>query len=268
MRAILADRRDTTALRSALARVMPHVLVDLIAYTAEDVTTLLEALPASLNRLVVVSSGDVYWTYDAFLGRIPAHEVSAPLGESAPLRDHLYPYRAKSKGLDDLEYSYEKILVEQMAQTGSRAPVTILRLPMVYGPGDRRQRVQGYRTRLLAGSSPVRLNDREARWRCTRGYVEDVAAAIGLAATDPRAEGQTFNVGEIEALTELEWVREIAGAVGWSGRVLADPAEPPSLPAEWSVPLVTETRKIREVLGYVEPVGRAEGLRRTIAAAR
>jgi len=264
MRSVLADRRDTAALGSALTEAAPNVLVDLIAYSAADVTSLLGALPPSVDRLVVVSSGDVYWTYDAFRGLIPAREVSAPLAETAPLREHLYPYRAQSRGPGDLGYSYEKILVEQMAQTGSRAPVTILRLPMVYGLGDRQQRVGGYLRRLTAASSLLRLNEREAHWRCTRGYVEDVAWAIALGAVDERANGQVFNVGEAEALTELEWVRAIAAASGWGGRVVADSAEPPSRPAEWSVPLVTETRRIREVLGYTEPVGRAEGLRRTV----
>jgi len=73
-----------------------------------------------------------------------------------------------------------------------------------------------------------------------------------------------FNVGETEALTELEWVTAIGNAAGWSGRVVADSTVSPSLAAEWSVPLVTDTRKIRELLGYAECVGRAEGLRRTI----
>jgi nucleoside-diphosphate-sugar epimerase len=261
------DRRDKVLLVSALAKAAPSVLVDLIAYTAADVTSLLEALPPSVDRLVVVSSGDVYWTYDAFRGRAPPGEVSHPLSESAPLREHLYPYRAQAIGPDDVRYGYEKILVEQTAQTGSPVPVTVLRLPMVYGPGDRQQRVARYLRQLTAAASGIRLNEREAHWRCTRGYVEDVAWAIALGSTEERAAGQVFNVGEPEALTELEWVKAIGEAAGWVGRVMTDSTEPPSLAAEWSVPLITETRWIRELLGYAEPVGRAEGLRRTVQAA-
>jgi nucleoside-diphosphate-sugar epimerase len=267
VQSLLGDRRDTALLRSALAEAAPSVLVDLIAYSAADVTSLLEALPPSVDRLVVVSSGDVYWTYDAFRGRIPPREVSSPLSEGAPLREHLYPYRSQANGPDDLRYAYEKILVEQLAQTRSPAPVTILRLPMVYGPDDRQQRVARYVRQLTAAASCIRLNEREAHWRCTRGYVEDVAWAIALGATDERADGQVFNVGEAEALIELEWVKAIGEAAGWAGRVVTDSTEPPSLTAEWSVPLVTETRRIRELLGYTEPVGRAEGLRRTVEAA-
>jgi nucleoside-diphosphate-sugar epimerase len=146
-------------------------------------------------------------------------------------------------------------------------PVSILRLPMVYGPEDPQQRVNGYVRRLMASGSELRLHAAEAAWCCTRGYVEDVAWAVRLAALDGRAAGQTFNVGDADALTELDWVRAIAAAWNWSGRILSDPAEPPSRPVNWGIPLTVDTRRIREVLGYREPVGRAEGLRRTTAAA-
>ncbi len=93
-----------------------------------------------------------------------------------------------------------------------------------------------------------------------------MAWAIRLAALDERAAGEIFNVGEEEALTELEWVRAIAAAAAWSGRVISDAATPPSLPADWAIPLLVDTHRIREVLGYGEPIGREEGLRRTTAA--
>lgn len=264
VRSLTADRQNPPALAGALADVAPTVLVDLIAYLAADVTSLLTVLPPSVERLVLISSGDVYWTYDAFRGLSPAPGPVSPLSETAPLRERLYPYRAQAEGPDDLRYWYEKILVEQAARTGARVPVTILRLPMVYGPGDRQQRVGGYLKRLRSDSSVLRLNAAEACWRCTRGYVEDVAWAIALAASDDRATGELFNVGETEALTELEWASAIAATAGWSGRIVADPSTPPSLPAEWSVHLVMESRRLRDALGYEEPVGRPEGLRRTV----
>jgi nucleoside-diphosphate-sugar epimerase len=76
-----------------------------------------------------------------------------------------------------------------------------------------------------------------------------------------------FNVGESDALSELEWVGAIAAAAGWKGRLVAAPDEPPTVPGRWEVPLVTDTRRIRTVLGYTDPIGRAEGLRRTVAEA-
>lgn len=266
VRSVTADRQSSATLASALTAAAPHVLIDMAAYTGEDMERLLTAVPASLERLLVISSGDVYWTYAAFLGLSSALAPAAAVHEGAPLREQLYPYRAQAKGPEDLLYSYEKIVVERTARTGAGVPVTILRLPMVYGPEDPQKRVGGYLERLGASASELRLNATQAAWRCTRGYVEDVAWAIRLAALDGRAAGQIFNVGEADALTELEWVCAIAVAANWSGRVISDPAEPPSLPAEWRIPLVVDTRRIREALGYQEPIGRQEGLRLTTAA--
>jgi len=265
VRSLKADRKHSSGLATALATAAPAVVVDMTAYTGDDVEGLLAALPTSLVRLVLISSGDVYWTYAAFLGLTRVRTIAAPLDEQASLREQLYPYRAQSSGPEDLRYGYEKIMVERMARSGARVPVTILRLPMVYGPNDPQKRIGGYLERLGASGGTLRLNTAEAAWQCTRGYVEDVAWAIRLAALDERAAGETFNVGEGEALTELEWFQAIAAAAGWSGQVLSDPMTPPSLPVEWAIPLTVDTHRIREVLEYREPIGRQEGLRRTIA---
>lgn len=260
-----ADRKDPSTLASALAAAAPAVVVDMTAYSGEDMKGLLAALPPSLTRLVVISSEDVYWTYGAFLGFSLGHRAAEPLNEQAALRDRLYPYRAPASDPNDPLYGYEKIVVEQTARSLTRVPVTILRLPMVYGSNDPHKRVGGVLERLRASGSTLRLNRAEAGWRCTRGYVEDVAWAIRLAALDPRASSGLFNVGEPAALTELDWTREIAAAAGWLGEVISDPATPPSLSARWEISLVADTRHIRETLGYREPIGREEGLRRTLA---
>lgn len=58
----------------------------------------------------------------------------------------------------------------------------------------------------------------------------------------------------------------IEAAAGWQGEVVVDPNVPPSLRANWSVDLTVDTRRIRDVLGYDEPVGCDEGLRRTVTS--
>lgn len=267
VRNLTADHHDLPTLASALAQAAPTILVDMVAYTADDTDRLTAALPATVRRLIMISSGDVYWTYDAFRGLGDPEAVAERISESAPLRQRLFPYRPQASGPEDLLYSYEKILVEQRARAGSPVPITVLRLPMVYGPRDPNRRVEGYLQRLATESSLLRLNSAEAQWRCTRGYVEDVTWAIALTAVDDRAAGEVYNIGEPEALTEHSWVEAIAQAAGWPGRVVADPSAPPSLPANWSVPLTVDTKHIRAHLGYEEPVGRAEGLRRTVQAA-
>src|SRR5262249_27038435 len=102
-----------------------------------------------------------------------------------------------------------------------------------------------------------------------RGYVEDVAAAVALAATDGRAVGRTYNVGEAEALTEAEWVLRIGRAAEWAGRVVTLPEA--RLPGhlrtayDWAHDLVGDSGKLRRELGYREPTPPDEAMARTVA---
>jgi nucleoside-diphosphate-sugar epimerase len=236
----------------------------MIAYRQRDVETLLDALPASVARLVIISSSDVYATYGAFLGLEHDPVEARPSTEEAALRTVMFPYRRHASGPDDPLFSYEKILVERAAMAWTGGATTILRLPMVYGANDRQRRVAGYLERLRASAGSLYLDPGDAAWRCTRGYVEDVAAAIALAARSEAAAGAVFNVGEREALSELEWARAIAAAAGWEGRIDVDPETPTILQTDWSPHLIVDTSRIRERLGYAEPCGRDVGLRRSV----
>jgi nucleoside-diphosphate-sugar epimerase len=260
---LTGDRNDTARLNQALHDFRPHTVVDTVPYCANDVRAVTSAMPSTADRLVLLSSGDVYQQYDVFR-RVPGVAPSVtPLTEDAPLRTHLHPYRAQASGPDDLRYHYDKIEAECTAREASPIPVTILRLPMIYGPGDPQHRVHGYLERMR-GAQEIRLNSAEARWRCTRGFVGDVTEAIGMAATDPRAVGETFNLGEPEALTEQDWVLAIAAAIHWPGAVISDPETAPSQPAAWTADLVVDTSLFRHRMGYAESIGRDEGLRRTV----
>jgi nucleoside-diphosphate-sugar epimerase len=259
-----ADRNDAVALKDALATAAPTVVIDMIAYQQRDIAGLLGAIPASVKRLVVISSGDVYATYGAFLGmrRDPAHPQ--PSNEQSMLRTELFPYRREARGPDDPLFCYEKILVERAAMAWRGGATTILRLPMVYGPNDRQRRVAKYVEKFRVGAGSLRINAAEAAWRCTRGYVEDVAAAITLAALSEAAVGEIFNVGEPEALPEAAWARAIARVAGWEGDIVLDPAAVVERQANWSINLMVDTNRIRTVLGFSEPYGLELGLRRTV----
>lgn len=261
-----ADRTNVPELTRALAAAAPAVVVDMIAYQQRDIEQLLSALPATVRRVVVISSGDVYAAYGRFLGHPTDDADLAESDESSPVRQVLFPYRTHATNAADIGYAYEKILVERAATAWRGGHTTILRLPMVYGPADPQRRVAGAVERLEAANGTLRLNPVEAAWRTTRGYVEDVAAAIALATVSPAASGQTLNVGEPDALSELEWLHAVGAAATWPGTIMTDPRAAPSRSANWTTSLAVRTRRIRDTLGYVEPIGRLEGLRRTVAA--
>jgi nucleoside-diphosphate-sugar epimerase len=139
---------------------------------------------------------------------------------------------------------------------------------MVYGPGDPLRRFLPVVKRVDDRRAAILFEERYAGWRGPRGFVENVAAAIALAAVDSRATGRIYNVGETESLTELEWAERIASAAGWSGRFVTLPADrtpahllmPGNTDQHWTI----DTARIREELGYREPVARADAILRTI----
>lgn len=262
--AIVADRDHPDELKQAIHRVRADAVIDMIPYTESQALALIEAARGNTGRLVVISSADVYRNYDGLRGKSAAPPDPTPLDEEAPLRETRFPYRGEGQAFDHAD-DYDKILVEQAV---ADFPATVLRLPAVYGPNDSQHRLRGYLQRMSLGRPAIVLSKELAGWRWTRGYVENVAAAITLATTDARATGRTFNVGEDPTLSEREWVERIAAAAGWKGHIITvSPAElPESLrhPYDWRYDLHTSTQRIRQELGFVDRVSEAEAMHRSV----
>jgi nucleoside-diphosphate-sugar epimerase len=108
----------------------------------------------------------------------------------------------------------------------------------------------------------------QTNWRWTRGYLENVAAAICAVAGDQTCAGSIYNVGERSGLPESEWIKSIASEVGWRGQIV--PVDPTDLPEQmrsnlaWQHHLETDTTLIRKATGLVDPVAFTDGLRMTI----
>jgi len=265
VRHLLGDRRRLAEHAAGLRRFAPDVVVDMIALTEEDARSLLATFRGSAGRLVVLSSGDVYRAYGLFAGLEQGPVEPVPLTEDAPLRQTLFIARSQAKSPDDPMYHYEKIRVEQVVLSDPSLPGTALRLPMVYGPGDYQHRLYPYLARMDAGRPVIPLDEGLARWRCLRGYVEDVAAAIALAATSAKTTGRVYNVAEEIAYTEAEWVARIGAAAGWGGRVVAVPKGRLPVPFNTDQDLTMDSSRIRAELGYREVVPPAEALQKAVA---
>jgi nucleoside-diphosphate-sugar epimerase len=223
--------------------------------------------------VVVISSQDVYQAYGFLIGIETGPVDSKPLTEDAPLRQVLYPYRGETprEADDPRQYldDYDKILVETTVLDDADLPGTVLRLPMVYGPGDYQHRLFPYLKRMDDGRPVILLDAGLAQWRWTRAYVDNVAAAIVKALTDEQADGQIYNVGEIEALPTVSWVQEIGKAAGWKGEVIQVPSDqlPDHLKPGMNTDhhLVTDSGRIRRELGYQEVLPLKDALERTVS---
>ena len=269
VRVIHGDRNRRPELRDALKSVSPDVVVDLLLYTEAQAQQAVGVFAGRARRLVAVSSSDVYRNYDGWRGAGDHPPDPVPLAEDAPLRETRYPYR----GDDGLDFAYaedyDKCLVERAVKGHPELPATVLRLPAVYGPGDPNHRFASFWRRMADERPFILLDDAQAHWRWTHGYVENVAAAIAQAATDERAAGQIYNVGERDTPTVAERVRKLAEIVGWTGEgiELAHDDLPDHLqtPFNWRYELATDTSRIREHLDYREPITKEKALEETFA---
>ena len=146
----------------------------------------------------------------------------------------------------------------------------MLRLPMVCGPGDDQHRLHLFPRRMDDGRRVIPLPERVARWRWSRGYVENAADAVVLALCDERAAGRTFTMAEPQALSMAEWVRAIGVAAGWDGEVAVVPDGTAlyggtlaglDFRHEW----IVDSGRLRRELGCTEALPRPESLCRTVA---
>jgi nucleoside-diphosphate-sugar epimerase len=272
-RQIIGDRQKLAEHAAALRAARADVVVDLILSSRRQAHELMRVFSGATARVVALSSCDVYRACGVLHGSEHGPLEPVPLTESSPLRTKLQTYppeqiRMLQQVFGWLDAEYDKIPVEREILSDPQLPGTVLRLPMVYGPGDPLRRFRPVVKRVDDRRPAILFEEKHARWRGPRGYVENVAEAIALAATDERAAGRIYNVGEAESVTELEWARWIASAAGWSGQLVTLPAErtptqlimPGNLDQHWT----TDTTRMREELGYRERVARAEAIRRTI----
>jgi nucleoside-diphosphate-sugar epimerase len=268
VRHIFGDRQRLPDFADEFKRAAPQVVIDMYLRFEREAVAVMQAFRGVAERVVAVSSHDVYRTYGILWRNEATRPNVTPIDEDSPLRSVLYPYRKAAKGPDDPKYKYDKIPVERIIMSDQRLPGTVLRLPATYGPGDKQHRLFEYLKRMGDGRRFILLGEVEARWRQTHGYVENVADAVSLAATDGRAAAQIFNVGEEGAWSRAEWVKHIGRAVGWGGEVIAMPEDrlPRHLrsPTGYEHDLSVATGRIRKELGYVERVPRGEALLKTI----
>jgi len=106
------------------------------------------------------------------------------------------------------DYGRSKLMAELfLGSLAGALPVTILRLPLVYGPGGKGGLFIYFKL-IRKGICP-RLPGGEA----TLGFVEDIAAGLELAAETPGTEGETFLLGDETASSTAEIISAIEKAL-------------------------------------------------------
>jgi nucleoside-diphosphate-sugar epimerase len=249
------------------------VVIDFILSSGRQAKELTRAFRGNASRVVAISSMDVYRAMGVIHGTEPGPLQKLPLTEESELRTQQNSYSAEAmKKVREVypwaDDEYDKIPVEHAMLEGCDLDATVLRLPMVYGPGDPLHRFHAMLKRMDDGRKQILLPDDLAAFRSPRGFVENVGAAIALAATSAEAVGRIYNICEEECLSELGWAQEIASGTGWRGEFVVMPRQqtPKHLlaPGNAAQHLAASSERIRRELGYREPVSRADAIRRTI----
>jgi len=270
---IRGNRNQLSGCAQELKRFVPDVVIDLVISSGAQTEELMNIFRGATKRVVMLSSIDVYRAVGISHGTESGPLQEVPLTEQSELRRCLHPYPPESLQLmrkifpwvtDD----YDKIPAERVVMNDRELPGTVLRLPMVYGPGDPLRRFHPVVKRIADGRRHIIFPETLAAWRSPRGYVENVAAAIALAATDDRAARRIYNVCEEPSFSELEWARKIAAAMRWDGDFVVLPTErtprhllkPGNTAQHWTA----SSTRIRQELGYEEAVTIEEAIPRTI----
>lgn len=273
IREILGDRDHLPEYTDELQKLAPEVVLDMMVMQERQAHELMEVFAGVARRVVMLSSQDVYQAF----GRVNKHEGGevdpSPITEDSPLRANLYPYRGETPRAEDDPQrwmdDYDKIPAERVVMSHPELPGTVLRLPAVYGPFDHQHRMFPYLKRMLDGRPAILLEEDLAGWRWAHGYVENIADAIALAATDERASGRIYNVAEPFALTMVERIEQIARAVSWHGRIVTLPGERIPEGLRWGINsaqhVVVDSSRIRQELDYSERIDQEEAFKRTIA---
>src|SRR5436305_14039772 len=146
---------------------------------------------------------------------------------------------------------YDKILVERVALGDRDLIGSVVRFPMVHGERDGQRRFYSLWKRMSDRRLAILLSEKSAAFRSSRTHVDNAAHAVALVATDERASGRIYNVGDADALAWRDWARLIADHMSWRGEILERSSDElpehlrDSRPDVWDHHLVADTARIR-----------------------
>jgi dTDP-glucose 4,6-dehydratase len=199
---LVADRDDAAALARALAGRHFDVVVDYSCYDGGQAERALAALSDRFRHWVHISTAAVY----SDTAQLPVVETSPTGGQSA--------WGA---------YGREKSEAEKALRASAYASqITILRPSYLYGPGNNLDREQFLWKRLLRGRPLLVPGAGENVIQFL--HVDDLGhALLAILAKPSLTSGESYNVGEVQAITAKGWVHAAARAAGVEPRIVEVP---------------------------------------------
>jgi nucleoside-diphosphate-sugar epimerase len=253
---IKADIRDVASVRAALGNRTFDVVVDFVAFTADQVAADIELFTGRTGQYVFISSASAYQKPPARL----------PILESTPLRNPFWQYSRDKIACEDL-------LVRTYREHGF--PVTIIRPSHTY---DRTAiALTGHWTdiaRMRAGKPVVVHGDGTSLWTLTHSsdFAKALVGLFGL----PQAVGDSFTITSDEYLPWnriYELFAEAAGAptpqlvhIASDTIAVAAPELGPSLLGDKSHSVIFDNSKVKALVPeFVCTVPLAAGTRQILS---
>ncbi len=198
------------------------------------------ARACGVSRVVHTSTSEVYGT--------PA---TLPIRETHPLNAQS-PYAATKVAADQLALSYFRSF---------EVPAVVLRPFNTFGPRQSARAVlPTILTQLIAGHTEVALGRLDTRRDLT--YVTDTVEGFIKAATAPRIEGETIQLGTGQAVTVQELFDTCCSALGVHALPRLDERRLRPDPSEVLV-LESDPSRAKELLDWTPAVNLEQGLVRT-----
>jgi nucleoside-diphosphate-sugar epimerase len=251
--------------RADLDRVLEggfDAVVDVDPRNDTNVGALLDLARDRCARLLLVSSIHVYsGIHGGETQLVPFDEDRSAIRE-APL----FPYRGLGIDLDD----FDAVLLERAALDrglGGRPAVTMLRMPVIYGPHDNFSREYPWIRAVRDGRRTLAMGWGACHIR-QRIFVADAARAVALALETEACAGRIFNVGEWAVRPVAHVAIDVAQVLGRTIDVIVVPdlLLPPHLAFTsrlaqhwWS-----DTQRFRSATGFVEGLPYEERLQQTV----
>ena len=154
-------------------------------------------------------------------------------------------------------YAQSKAAAERALRDLPGLQLTVLRPPLVYGPGVKANFLA--LMRALARGWPLPLASVANRRSLL--FAGNLADAVLRCLESPAASGKTYLVADGEAGSTAQLCRELGDALGRPARLFAFPAA--LLPAKLAGSLEVDDAALRGELGWKPPVTRQEALQAT-----
>lgn len=211
---IAGDRTDRDSFRQKLSRRTFDIVIDNIAYNAEDVQTALEVLRGNMGRYVLTSSAAVYLSgtltmpiseddVNHQIDNLPGIIAGYTEQEILKLPDMHAGYTEAVPGAMR-RYVIGKIRAERTLIEQDAIPYTIIRLPGVVGPEDPSLMTYFYFQRLIDGEPLILTNGGVQSIHLA--YSRDVAHGYLLALTSRCAINQVYNLAQRETVRLVDWL--------------------------------------------------------------